>query len=67
MKIERVEDKKFLITLTENEALKIADAKQCDLEYSRIYAQHIGRVLISFMIICCELPHVKQQPIETEL
>lgn len=67
MKIERVEDKKFLITLTEKEALRISDTKETDLEYSKIYSNLIGRVLLHYMIMCCEIPDMKQPALDTEL
>lgn len=67
MKIERIEDKKFQITLTEKEALRISDCSQMDWEYAKIYALHLGRIIINFMALCSEIPHAKQPPLETEL
>ena len=67
MKIERIEDKKFQITITEKEALRISDCNQMDWEYAKIYSLHLGRLIINYMALCSELPDAKQPAIDTEL
>lgn len=67
MRIERIEDKKFMITLTEKEAIRITGTEDMDLEFAKIYSQHVGQVLLHYMIMCCEIPDMKQPVLDTEL
>lgn len=67
MKIERIEDKEFRVTLTEDEALMIGDITQVDFHRSRIIANHIGSNLLRYMMCCSELPHSHQLPLDLEL
>ena len=67
MKIERIEDKKFMITLSEKEALKLADSVDLDWDWYTIYKLHIGRTLLPYFMLCCQFPNQKQPSLEKEL
>lgn len=67
MKIERIEDKIFKITVTEKEALRISDCSEMDWAYAKIYALHLGRVILNYIAMCSELPDSKQAPLVMEL
>lgn len=67
MKIERIEDKKFRITLTENEALRLADNFDMDFESVKIYTLHVGRIILHYMMMCSRFPDIKTPPFEQEL
>ena len=67
MRIERIEDKKFMITLSEKEALKLADNVDLNWEWCKIYTLHIGRILLTYFMLCCQFPDQKQLPLESEL
>lgn len=67
MKIERIEDKKFQITLTEKEALGLADNFEMDYEYVKIYTLHIGRIILHYIMQCCQFPDMKVPPFEQDL
>lgn len=67
MKIERIEDKKFMTTITEAEALMIGDITQVDFDRSRQIANHIGSSLFSYMMCCSELPDSHRLPLKLEL
>ncbi|MBA7680740.1 hypothetical protein ES703_89061 [subsurface metagenome] len=67
MIIERIEDKKFLVTITEKEALMIGDITQVDFHRSRIIANHIGSNLFRYIMCCSEIPDSHQLPLELEL
>lgn len=67
MQIERIEDKKFQIIITEKEALMIGDITVVDFHQSKILANHIGSNLLRYMMCCSELPHSHQLPLEVEL
>ena len=67
MRIERVEDKIFTLTLTDDEAYFIADCTQIDFERSKIIANHIGSKVLFYMMNASSFPHSGQPPLEVEL
>ncbi len=66
MRIERIEDKKFMVTLTEKEALRLADNFGMCWEYVKIYTLHLGRAMLHYMMVCCEFPDIQQPALDTE-
>ncbi|MBA7712265.1 hypothetical protein ES703_121237 [subsurface metagenome] len=67
MQINRIDDKVFRVTITEEEALMVGDITQVDFERSRQIANRIGSRLLSYIMCCSELPDSHQQPVEVEL
>lgn len=67
MRIERLEDKIFMITLTEKEALRLSDNFEMDYQYVGICTLHIGRIVLHYMSQCCEFPDIKIPPFEQDL
>ena len=67
MKIERIEDKVFQITLSDAEADRLADAEETNMSSCKIMGLDIGRWILHYMIGACMFPHLKQPPLDTEL
>lgn len=67
MQIDRIEDKKFMITITENEALKFADRSEVDFHLHKLLANRIGSRLIGYINESCKFPHSKRPTLELEV
>lgn len=67
MLLKRVEDRKFMITLTESEALKISDHTEVDFHYARLLSNRIGAKLLGYMSDSCKFPHCKRSASEVDL
>lgn len=67
MKIERIEDKKFMLTITEKEALRLSNSENTDVTDCKIMGIDIGRWILHYMIGACQFPHLKQPVFDTEL
>lgn len=64
MKIERVEDKKFQLTITEKEALQLSDGSEIDFETSKTIATRIGIFILHYIIEASMFPHDNRPQIE---
>ncbi|MBA7673967.1 hypothetical protein ES703_82174 [subsurface metagenome] len=67
MRIEREKDKVFLITLSDDEADRLANSTETDFLYVRQYTGNFGRILLNFIIECCTYPTHKHPTFEVEL
>lgn len=67
MKIDRTEDKKFVITLTDDEADKISDHTEVDFHRHKLIANLIGSRLLGYMTESCKFPHSKRPTLELEI
>jgi len=67
MQIERVSDKVFRLTLTDDEADYIADCSQIDFDRSKQISNHIGDKILFYMMDSCSYPHAKKPPLQMDL
>ncbi|MBA7697097.1 hypothetical protein ES703_105755 [subsurface metagenome] len=67
MQIDRVEDKKFQLTLTDDEADKLSDHTEIDFHRHRLIANRIGSRLLGYMSESCKFPHSKRATLDLEL
>lgn len=67
MQIDRIEDKRFMITITEEEALRLSDGTDFTLTDCKTMSLHLGRLMLYYMIDCSESPHAKRPVLEVEL
>lgn len=67
MKIERVADKEYRLTLIDDEADMIADCTQIDFARSKQIAAHIGDKVLFYMMDASQFPHARKPPLEIEL
>lgn len=67
MRIERIEDKEFKLTLTDDEADFIADASEIDFERSKQISDHIGDKVLFYMMDASQFPHSKKPPLEVRI
>lgn len=67
MIIERIQDKKFIITITEKEALRFANGSEVDFETSKSISKHIGTLLLHYIIEASMFPHDNRPALEVEL
>jgi len=67
MRIERIEDKKFQVTITEKEALKFSDATEITFHYNRLISNRIGSRLLGYITECCKFPHAKRPALDLEI
>lgn len=67
MKIERIKDRIFQISLSETEADRLADVSETDFAYVRQYTSNFGRIILNYIIDCCTYPTSKSPSFDLEL
>ncbi len=67
MKISRVEDKKFMITINEKEALELSDDSSHDFYDRKILTLRLGNAIADYLIESCKFPHDKRPTLELEV
>jgi len=67
MRIERIADKEFKLTLTDDEADFIADGTEIDFERSKQISNHISDKVLFYMIDASQFPHAKKPPLDVRL
>ena len=67
MRIERIEDKKFQITITEDDALYLADDSNLDFLDHKMFIIRFGNQVLSYITEACKYPHSKKPLLDIEL
>jgi len=67
IQIERIDDRVFLVSISEKEAQRLADGTEIDFSTSKMMSSHIGVALLHYMIESSMFPHDKRPPIELDL
>lgn len=67
MKIDRVEDRKFQIAITEKEALILADDDSQTFLDRKMLCVRFGNHVLDYICESCKFPHDKKPTLELEL
>ncbi len=67
MRIDRIADMIFQITLTNNEAEKISDHTEIDFHRHRLVANRIGSRLLAYMTESSKFPHSRRPSLYLEI
>ncbi|MBA7623494.1 hypothetical protein ES703_30890 [subsurface metagenome] len=67
MLIERIEDKKYKLTLTDKEADMLADCTVIDFARSKQIAAHLGDKVLFYMMESSQFPHAKRPSMKVTL